>query len=190
MTDAAKAFEEVVRLNPDAPLVGLFLASTYAKSGRLQDAAAVLAAYNDARVRQGSIPFVMVEVAYNAPDGIRLPEKASLYQGLKLLNIPYDFDAPEFATQRLNGGEIEALLFGHRVHGRSLGAGREYGMYISPDNGLVTGFGEWDSGVEETAHVKNDRLCIVQPITEWCGMVFRNPGGTRAKENEYFFFSE
>ena len=183
VTDAAKTFEEAVRLDPDAPLVGLFLASTYARSGRVQDAAAVLAAYNATRVRQGTLPFVMREVTPSAaregPGDIRTPEKARLYQGLKLLNIPYNFDAPEFATQRLNGGEIETLFFGYRVHGRSLGLWQEYGMFISPDNGSVTGFGYWDIGVEGTAHAKNDRLCLVAPTTEWCGMVFRNPGGTR-----------
>jgi TolB-like protein/class 3 adenylate cyclase len=192
LPESADAFEEAFRLNPDTPWVGLFLASTYAKMGRVEDAAAVVAAYSAARVRQGSVPFVMREVKHpsagNAPEDIRPPEKGRLVQGLDLINIPYNFDAPEFATQRVNGGEIKALLFGHRVQGRSRGVGGDYGMFISPDDGSVTHFGIWDKGAAETAYVKNDRLCLVQPTTEWCAMVFRNPGGSRAKENEYFFF--
>ena len=125
----------------------------------------------------------------NGPQDISPPEKGRLYQGLKPLNIPFNFDAPVYAEHRLKGSEIEALLFGHRIHGRNRRTGRDYGLYISPDGTSATGFGEWGaSGASETVYVKSDRLCIVDPTQEWCGMIFRNPGGTRAKENEYFTF--
>jgi hypothetical protein len=174
-------------------LAGLFLAAAYAKVGRTQDAAAVVSAYSAARVRQGAVPFVMREVAGHPGSGrspldIKPPEKVRLYQALKLLSIPDNFDAPQFASQRLNGKEIEALLFGRRVHGRSLGKGTEYGMFISADGATVTNFGEWDNGAQGTAHIKDDLICTVLPTNEWCVAVYRNPGGTRERENEYFFF--
>ena len=61
-------------------------------------------------------------------------------------------------------------------------------MYISPDGATVTDFGEWDIGGSSTAQVKDDRVCFKQTTTEFCPMIFRNPGGTRAKENEYILF--
>ena len=61
-------------------------------------------------------------------------------------------------------------------------------MYISADGTSVTTFGEWDTGTTDTASIKDDELCIVTPTTEWCISVYRNPGGTRARENEYFSF--
>ncbi len=190
--EAAKAFEEALRLNPNAPWAGLFLAAAYAKSDRTKDAEAAVAAYSAKRVQEGSVPFVMAEVALTgggeAPQDILPPERGRLQQGLSLLSIPYNFDAAYFARQRLNGGEIEALLFGHRIHGRNRKTGRDYGMYISPDGATVTDFGEWDIGGSSTAQVKDDRVCFKQTTTEFCPMIFRNPGGTRAKENEYFFF--
>jgi hypothetical protein len=29
---------------------------------------------------------------------------------------------------------------------------------------------------------------MAEAVYEWCAMIFRNPGGTRTKENEYFLF--
>ena len=40
----------------------LFLASAYGNSGRIKDAAAAIEEYSAARVRQGGLPFVMVEL--------------------------------------------------------------------------------------------------------------------------------
>jgi adenylate cyclase len=184
--EAARIFEEAVRLNPDAPWVGLFLAAAYGKSGRVKDAATVIANYNAARVKQGGVPFVMVELqGISLATGPKPPETTRLIQGLRPLNIPYDFDAKEFQDQRLTGSEIDALFFGHRVHGRTPGTGLDYGMFISPDGASAMTFGDWGNSTG-TAHVENDRLCYVQPTTQSCEMFFRNPGGTRENENEYF----
>src|SRR5215216_6048347 len=75
--EAAKIFEAAVRLNPGEPWVGLFLAAAYGKSGRVKDAATVIANYNAARVRQGGVPFVMVELEFPGP---KPPETTRLIQ--------------------------------------------------------------------------------------------------------------
>ncbi len=101
------------------------------------------------------------------------------------MNIPIYLND---AKQRLNGDEIRMLLFGHRVHGRTQGEGKDYGMFILAEDGLVTGFGRWDKGPGK-ASIRNETFCVVYPANEWCTQVYRNPGGSRAKENEYYFFS-
>jgi hypothetical protein len=49
-------------------------------------------------------------------------------------------------------------------------------------------FGDWGNG-DGRAYVEKDRLCIARTSMTSCGLVFRNPGGTRAKENEYLWFN-
>jgi TolB-like protein/class 3 adenylate cyclase len=190
--EAAKAFEEAFRLSPQAPWVGLFLASAYGKSGRKAEALEAVAAYSAARVKEGGVPFAMRELTYSggilAPMDIAPPQKDRLAQGLVPLNIPIFLNDPQYAKQRLNGDEIRVLLFGHRIHGRSLGEGKDYGMFVLAEDGLVTGFGLWDKGTGK-ASIRGDTFCVTYSTTEDCVEVFRNPGGSRVKENEYFFFT-
>ena len=92
---------------------------------------------------------------------------------------------------RLKAPEIEALFFGHRVHGRTLRGGSEYGASVSAD-GTAVRFGDWGAGVgggSGTTQIDDDRLCFVLTTTSACGRILRNPGGTRAKENEYVWFA-
>jgi hypothetical protein len=187
--ESAKTLEEAIRLNPDLLWARLFLASAYGNSGRAKDAAAAIQEYSEARIRQGGLPFVMIELQgpNPRPQDLKPPEKARLIQGLTAVSIPYNYNTKEFEKQRLTSSEIEALFFGHRIHGRSLATGVDYGMYVSPDGTSAMAFGDWGSGSGK-ARIDNDRLCFVQPATEWCPAVFKNPGGTRAKENEYFTY--
>jgi adenylate cyclase len=91
-----------------------------------------------------------------------------------------------FDEHRLTASEIDTLLFGHRIHGR-LESGEEHGMQISADGATAMVFGgKFNSA--GTTRLDGDRLCIVESSTEWCVAIFRNPGGTRANENEYFMF--
>ena len=53
----------------------------------------------------------------------KVPERSRLLKGLGVAKIPLDFGTKEFDGQKLTGGEIEALVFGHRLHGRDLGGG-------------------------------------------------------------------
>jgi hypothetical protein len=36
---------------------------------------------------------------------------------------------------------------------------------------------------------EDDRLCYTFDFVSYCGDVFRNPGGTRAKENEFIWYN-
>ncbi len=102
--------------------------------------------------------------------------------------MPDQYDSGSFDQHKLSAGEIDSLFFGHRLHGRSLGSGEEYGASVAAD-GTAMMFGAWGVG-NGVARLDGDGLCF-----EWtggttnCGTVFRNPGGSRAKENEFVWFS-
>ncbi len=59
-------------------------------------------------------------------------------------------------------------------------------MSVSAD-GIALKFGDWGGGAG-TARFDGDRLCVVQTTTSRCGSILRNPGGTKAKENEYIWW--
>ncbi len=100
--------------------------------------------------------------------------------------IPYSFEEV-FDGQQLSGAEIDTLVFGKRLHGRSLDTGMEHGASISGDGRTAMAFGDWTNGTG-SAHVADDQLCFVWSSTTWCCTIYRNPGGTKAKENEFVLF--
>jgi TolB-like protein/class 3 adenylate cyclase len=187
--EAIKSLEEAIRINSDQQDARLFLAATYAISGRTREASRTIGEYNNTRVRHGGLPLVGLELKPGRPLELKLPEMTRLINGLSTLQIPFNYDDPKFKPQRLSGAEIKTLLFGHRVHGRSLRTGKEYGVQISPDGKTAISFSGHLSEAG-TPRIESDRICIAEAVYEWCSMVFRNPGGSRTKENEYFLFSD
>jgi hypothetical protein len=119
------------------------------------------------------------------------PPNSPLIQGLLKLELPRDYYASEFDSATLRGPEIATLFLGHRVHGRYLSEGLEYGVSVGPDGTFVR-TGNWGNGADEsagTARIEDDRLCFVLTTTTECGRVLRNPGGSKARENDYLWFS-
>jgi TolB-like protein/class 3 adenylate cyclase/tetratricopeptide (TPR) repeat protein len=185
MQEAAATLDNAANLNPDDPMPLLYLASSYGHLGRTADGKEAIAAFSNGRVRQGGIPFVMVQLKSDFPD-FKPVEGSRLIAGLAPLEISYDLDAKEFDSLRLSGKEIEALFFGHRLRGQSLQTGIEHGISVSPD-GVVVRYGDWGEGAG-TARLNGDRLCLTWTTTEHCDIVFRNPGGTKERENEYILY--
>jgi adenylate cyclase len=186
MEEAAITLQKAAKANPDEPLPLLYLASSYGNLGRNREAADAIAAFSEARVRQGSLPFVMINVT-DQPPLFRAPAGSPLIKGLLPLGLPYNFDDKTFDSWRLSAAEIEALFFGHRVHGRTLEWGTEHGASVSPD-GVALMYGDWASGTG-TARIEGDRVCFVWTTTQHCGQILRNPGGTKEKENEYLWYT-
>ena len=186
LPEAIKTFEEALQLNPDLPLLRLYLASAQALSGQEAAALASVAAFSAARVKLGGLPFVMEHLQGDNNQEIffKVPERSRLLQGLRGIKIPYDFKDKEFHGHRLTGAEIDALVFGHRIHGLSVDRGLEHGAFISADGSSAMAYGDWSVG-SGSAHVKDDQLCLVWSSTSFCSDVLRNPGGTKGKENEY-----
>lgn len=92
-----------------------------------------------------------------------------LLQGLQRAGIPPNFASAEFDAQKLKADEIELLVFGHRLHGRSLQRGIEHGASVSPD-GIALTFGFFGSGAA-TARLDGDHLCFQRTATMTCGRV-------------------
>lgn len=107
-----------------------------------------------------------------------------MIEGLSSIGVPYDYNAEEFQRSRLSGKDIEALIFGQRLHGRSLETGQEHGGSISADGSTVSMFGDWSNG-HGSARIESNRICFVWSTITDCAAALRNPGGTRANENEY-----
>jgi len=185
MEEAAITLAKAAELNSEDALPLLFLASSYGHLGRQKEATDTINAFSRARVQQGSIPFVMIQVVDDLPLYAG-PKGSPFIRGLLPLGLPYNFDDKQFDSWRLSPAEIESLFFGHRLHGRTLESGVEHGVSVSPD-GIALGFGDWASGAG-TARLEGDRLCFVWTTTQRCGQILRNSGGTKEKENEYFWF--
>jgi hypothetical protein len=188
MEAATITLAQAAKQDPDEPLALLFLASAYGNLGQKKEGNEAISAFNRARVRLGGLPLVMVQITYPRPLFPSPPKGAPLVKGLDELGTPHNFDSSTFDNLRLTAPEVEALLFGHRIHGRALESGLEHGASVSPD-GVAVKFGGWGSGAG-TAKMEGNRLCFVWTITQSCGQILRNPGGTKEKENEYIWYLE
>ena len=131
-----------------------------------------------------------------APRGgfIRSADLERFLDGLRLAGVPELLSIGEFARQnRLTVDEVRTLIFGHRLHGRSLWTGEERNASVTRD-GVVALSGDWGllGGGPLTggsARFDGDQLCYKFDLVSYCGEVLRNPGGTRAKENEFLWYN-
>jgi len=185
MEDAAITLAEAVRLNPDDTWPFAFLAASYGHLGRVKEGTDAIVALSSARVRQGGAPFVMRELTRDRPTLVPPPD-SPLIKGLLQIGIPSDFDSHEFDSLRLTGNAVEALFFGHRIEGRD-SRGGEFGASVAADGTAVT----WGPSppVAGVAKLEGDRICFVLSTMSDCGSILRNPGGTKAKKNEYLWFA-
>jgi hypothetical protein len=141
-------------------------------------------------VRLGGVP----ETVLTAPEFYytQNADLQRLFQGLRLAGMPEFLDHSEFAKQNgLRADELRALLFGHRLHGRNLFSGEERAATFTAD-GIVTITGDWGTlsssiGPMGIAQFEGARLCLRFDLVSYCGIIVRNPGGTRDLENEFIW---
>jgi adenylate cyclase len=102
--------------------------------------------------------------------------------------VPASLLDGEFAEHnRLTADEIRTLFFGHRLHGRALSTSREYAASVTKD-GTIRTSGGWGYSSEGIVQLDGDQLCLRYGThVASCVNVFHNPGGTKAKENEYIW---
>jgi tetratricopeptide (TPR) repeat protein len=186
--EAAERFRVVVKGSPDLPWAGLYLAASYGNLGHLEQAREAVTAFNATRVRNGSLPFRLVEVQDATSHLLfKFPENGKLSTGLAAAGVPYDFSSDAFSQLKLKPAAIESLVFGHQLRGRSFELGEEYSATISADGAVVVLSGLWGSG-SGPVRLEDDQVCFILPSNEFCGMILRNPGGREQVENEYVFF--
>ena len=189
---AAASYASAAERNPEYGYAFVGLAAAYGQLGRNQDAAAAIARYDDLSVRRGGVPLT-IGTAPSCGFTLRA-DVERLRNGLRRAGVPEFLYAGEFATQnRLAVDEIRALIFGRRLHGRSLWTGEERVASVTMD-GVVALSGDWGllSGsplIGGSARIDGDQLCYEFDLVRYCGDVFRNPGGTRAKKNEFIWYN-
>ena len=187
--DAAASLESATKLNPDDSFSYLLLGATYGHMGQTLDAASAIARHNNIRVSRGYIPVSI----YDAPHlGFAMPaDRNRLRDGLRLAGVPDNLFQGEFAKRnRLTADEIQKSTLGQHLHGRTLDSGREHAATITTD-GIITMSGDWGSGDATISRFDNDQLCFKWSTSafEDCVTLFRNPGGTKASENEFIWLS-
>jgi len=182
---AAAALERATKLNPSEEPVFALLGATYGLLGRTEDAKVAIARFNDIWVKRGSVPLTILEADMFALS--RAEDQNQLKKGYRLAGVPQSLDVGEFARQnRLTAEEIRALFLGHRLRGRSLWTGHERTATIAKD-GRATFSGDWGNFTGGIIDFKNDQVCLYK---NYCGGVFRNPGGMMTVENEYIWYDE
>jgi adenylate cyclase len=190
--EASGSFATAARRNPNYEYAFAGLAAAYGHLGRKQDAAAAIARYNNLRVGRGGVP-ITIDTAPSC-GFIGSTDLERFHKGLRLAGVPELLPSGEFATQnRLTADEIRTLIFGRRLHGRSLWTGEERDASIA-SQGVLALSGNWGllSGSPLTggsARIDGDQLCYKFDLVTYCGEVFRNPGGTRVKKNEFIWYN-
>ena len=115
-----------------------------------------------------------------------------LLEGLRKAGVPelsFGFD-PE-SKDRLTGEEIRDLTFGHQFEGRLLNTGEPYSRTTD-----ANGFAHITIGLETIdapSTIEGDTICLNQVPTDGpraCSAIFRNPGGSAARKNEYLLFNQ
>jgi tetratricopeptide (TPR) repeat protein len=189
--EAAISFERASRLNPDDQYPFLLLAATYGHLRRRDDATAAVARYNELTLKQGGIPAAMDTLWTCCALNSKIVFER-LITGLRLAGVPNSLVRGEFAERnRLSPEEIRSLLFGHRLHGRPFRQTSENRSGSVTMDGIAAFSGDWVSArlPQENGRVnfRNDELCVRFGPTNYCGIVLRNAGGSRASENEFIW---
>lgn len=183
--EAAVVLERATKLNPQDDIVFALLGATYGLLGRIPEAEAAIARYNELWVARGSVPLTVSE--YN---DYSLRWTAHVEQqkiGYRLAGVPESLTVGEFAQQnQMTADEIQALFLGHRLRGRSLSTGSERSATIAEDGSAIIS-GDWGNFTEAKIEFKDDRVCFHK---NYCGSVFRNPGGPKTQENEFIWYDE
>lgn len=176
-----------MRLDPHHPAVFTYylgLAQLALKRPEALDTFSII------RVARGGVP-VARQTVYGKlyRMSTSLPIDLAL-RGLMLVNAPHNcrvvFEQDVWLGRRFDGRELRALLLGHRAHGRSFETGEEHAWSVAAD-GRATLSGGWGDR-RGLLQIQDGKACF-----EWsdgttaCGDIFRNPGGSKAKGNEYFW---
>jgi adenylate cyclase len=184
--EAAASFQTATKLNPDDEWPFAALAATCGHLGRKKEAASAVTQFNQVRVERGGTPLTVVGMPWL---GLTGSDSERLAKGFRLAGVPETLDSGEFAgLPRLTADEIRTLLLGQRLHGRAALTREEHAASFTTD-GVASTSGAWSWSNGGIIAFKGDELCFKWgqfPGTD-CVIVLRNPGGTRAKENEYIW---
>jgi adenylate cyclase len=197
LEEAAGLYEKAMRLNPEtAPWAwGGSLAAFYALLGRDQEARSMFenikkekfdvpGTYN-LRYFMNSAPYKNRAVAERLVEGL-------LKAGIPPAKIPGGY-FPAFEQNRLTGEEIKRLLFGSKITGYIFYP-QQFWMTLKK-NGEFTWRGP-GSVPSDTGKMRIEGHMFCRQFekkwwrVEYCGTVFRYPGGTTEGKDEYFWCTD
>ena len=201
--EAVASLEKNVALGTNPEYADLLpLMSAYGHLGATDKAASLLPrilAYSQAYGDGGGMTVLLA--AQNITF-VKLEDVMRFQEGLikaGIPELPFDFDPK--SPDRLSGDEMHRLMFGHTIAGRVLDRTTNAGTLQAKDfkSGVpwsVTASADgstyaytWgdvaDSGGH--AHFEGNRDCFYFRDTRACAAIFRNPNGTRAEQNEYYW---
>jgi tetratricopeptide (TPR) repeat protein len=178
--DAAKRHEELSRqFGGDA---NSYMVASYVRLGRLEEARAALK-----RVLEIE-PWTQLH-ARNSDLERRYKDHALFERELAdlaqagLPELPFGYDAR--ARDRLTAEEIKALIFGHTLAGHDVKSGAEFTYTIAMD-GALSASGDFGSDTAAVTYLEGNLICY--RWADWgpsCGAVFRSPGGSADRQDEY-----
>lgn len=100
-----------------------------------------------------------------------------------LPELPFGYDAK--AADRLSAEEIKAVMFGHTRSGHDVNSGATFTDVIAQDGSFTTS-GSWGPDTASLLYLGGNLICY--RLHDWgpsCSAVFRNPGGTAERQDEY-----
>ena len=192
LEEAVGLFEKAMRLNPEsAPSWARWLASFYGLLGRDQEARAALETNKKV---WGNRPFNLRIFMYYRPFKDRAV--ADRYaQGLLKAGISEKLSdyLPAFKENQLSGEEIKKLLFGSTITG--IGGDGQQWWIDRQKNGEFTSRGPAPTFSDiGKSRIETDIFCSQYQKSfggvEFCGTVFRYPGGSYESKDEYFLCSD
>jgi len=177
-----------MRLNPDFEFAFALLAATDGQLGRKQEAQSAVAKYNEILVSRGFVPMTVASApTFYLRGGEPLH---AVKKGLRLAGVPeFMFDGEFAAKNALTADQVRSLAFGRRLRGRDAWTGNEYAASIAPD-GTANFSGDWGAIVPGQAVIEfhDNEFCYAWTGGRtFCGTIYRNPGGTSARMNEFFW---
>jgi tetratricopeptide (TPR) repeat protein len=110
-----------------------------------------------------------------------------LWVGLRKAGVP-EFPFGYQSKDQLAGEEVRSLVFGHELRGRQIDTSEPYMRSTALDGAAKMSIGSWSpSGVSQ---IVGDFLCTLWSMDTNCVAIFRNPGGTRERQNEYVLVAD
>jgi adenylate cyclase len=107
-----------------------------------------------------------------------------LLEGLRKAGVPELPNGVDAKSKdRLTGGEIKALLFGHLIEGRERETGNVWRRQTAMDGTADVTVGT--ESLKFVTTIEGNFFCSWSLNGRGCGAVFRSPGGTRENRNEY-----
>jgi tetratricopeptide (TPR) repeat protein len=193
LEEAANLIEKGRRINPESTGTFSFLAVIYGLLGRQKEARAALETFikewgghanPDLAAIMFPFPFKDRAVADRFAEGLFKAGMAG----------PPSAYFPTFKENQLTGEEIKKLIFGSKITGIAIGSGQQWWVDRRQNGETTVGGSVPIPGDTGMSRIEGDLLCTQFQKSLWgleyCSAVFRNPGGTYDRKDEYLMVND